>query len=39
MYDPACEELAKHFLGNDAPPEKLAELAQHLQDTIELWLQ
>lgn len=36
-YDPACEDLAKHFL--DWNEDEAKELAQHIQDEIELWLQ
>lgn len=37
-YDPACETLARHFLG--ASSERLAkELAQHIQDEVESWIE
>ncbi len=37
LHDPACYDLACHFLG--AAPEHLKdELAQHIQDSIEDWL-
>jgi hypothetical protein len=39
-YDPACEVLARHFLHDSGYPEKfITELAQHIQDQIEDWLQ
>jgi hypothetical protein len=34
-YDPACADLARHFLPDDATPEDIAELAQSIQDHIE----
>ena len=37
-HDPACRELAEHFLPDGAPEEVKRELAQHIQDQIELWL-
>ena len=38
-YDPKCGELADYFL-RQAPDEKLSVLlAQHIQDTVETWLQ
>ena len=38
MFDPACYDLAQHFLGNLAPEKTLNELAQHLQTEIEDWI-
>ena len=38
-YDPACEELARHFLSDLARPELAAKLAQHIQTEIEGWLE
>lgn len=40
-YDPACEELARHFLSDLAPSSDqfARDLAQHLQDEIETWLE
>lgn len=38
-YDPKCEELAEHFLPADQPIAKREELAQWIQDQIELWLE
>lgn len=37
-YDPACLDLAEHFLGAARAGMK-AELAQHIQDAVESWLQ
>lgn len=34
-YDPACEDLARHFLGSDASAQRIAEVAQVIQDAIE----
>jgi hypothetical protein len=42
MYDPACEELALHFLPPTWFPARdrfAAELAQQIQDAIEAWLE
>lgn len=36
-YDPKCLELAEYFLGA-ATPHLAAELAQLVQDTVEVWL-
>lgn len=40
-YDPACEELARHFLSDLAPSSDqfARDLAQHIQNTIEDWLE
>lgn len=38
-YDLACEELARHFMGERAPEKLTAELAQHIQTEIEDWLE
>jgi hypothetical protein len=38
-YDPACEELARHFLGDLGFENMTRDLAQHVQDTVELWLE
>lgn len=41
MYDPACEDLALHFLPDQWFPSRArvaAELAQAIQDAIEAWL-
>jgi hypothetical protein len=39
-YDPACAELARHFLdgehGSD-DPDTIADLAQDIQDAVESW--
>lgn len=42
MYDESCEELAILFLEDTAAKgdkKKIAELAQHIQDEIESWLE
>jgi hypothetical protein len=39
MFDPACLELAKHFLSTQASDALKHELAQHIQDAIEDWLE
>jgi len=39
-YDPKCGELAEHFLADDPMgknKEFVEELAQHIQDSIEVW--
>lgn len=36
-FDPKCLELAEHFLPSDAP--ETADLAQWIQDQVELWLE
>ena len=38
MYDPACEELARHFLSDRAPARLCADLSQTIQDAVEDWL-
>jgi hypothetical protein len=39
MFDPKCEELAKHFLDDrDATPEQIQDLADEIQDLIEDWM-
>jgi hypothetical protein len=37
-YDPKCEELARHFLPDNAPEEDVKELAQHIQEKVEDWI-
>ena len=37
-YDPACEQLAWHFLPPSVSERLAKELAQHIQDEIEDWL-
>jgi hypothetical protein len=38
-YDPACETLAVHFLGEENPSdERLAEFADAIQQAVESWL-
>jgi hypothetical protein len=37
-FDPACYDLARHFLGESAPESTVLLLAQYIQDTIEDWL-
>jgi hypothetical protein len=42
MFDPECEGLALHFLPETWFPARdrfAAELAQHIQDAIEAWLE
>lgn len=39
MYDSACEVLARHFLSDLAEPALIKELAQHIQDEIENWIE
>ena len=37
-YDPACKDLAEHFLFPGAPSEEeIKDLAQCIQDAVELW--
>jgi hypothetical protein len=38
MYDPKCEDLAEHFLGERAPAKHREDLAQAIQDCIEDWI-
>lgn len=40
MYDSACETLAEHFLQDEkgVTKEMIAQLAQHIQTSIEDWL-
>jgi hypothetical protein len=35
LYDPKCEELARHFLPNDATEREITELAEAIQRAIE----
>ncbi len=37
-YDSQCGDLARYFLGDKVRPELVQELAQHIQDEIEDWL-
>lgn len=37
-FDPKCYELAEHFLPPGATQRLLNELAQHIQTSIEDWL-
>lgn len=40
-YDPACEELARHFLPQNWTVEReraVQELAQKIQETVEAWI-
>ena len=37
-FDPKCHELAEHFLGADADPRLINEMAQDLQGFVEAWL-
>jgi hypothetical protein len=38
-YDPACDDLARHFLnGTQADEVNIAALAQVIQDAIQDWL-
>lgn len=36
-YDPACEDLALHFLEEDGLEHLKRDLAQHIQDAVEDW--
>ena len=38
VYDMACEDLARHFLGERADQKTVAALAAHIQVTIEDWI-
>ncbi len=38
-YDPRCGELAEVFLPTDSRKELVEALAQHIQDSIEAWLE
>lgn len=38
-FDPKCLELAEYFLPDQASDDLKAELAQHIQDQVEYWLQ
>jgi hypothetical protein len=37
-YDPQCGDLARYFLGDKVRTELVQELAQHIQDEVEDWL-
>ena len=37
-FDPKCDELAAHFLPEDAPISDKADLSQAIQDAAEEWL-
>lgn len=39
MFDPACHDLARHFLGDLASEKLKDDLAQAIQDYIEDWLE
>ena len=38
-HDPACEQLAEHFLSSLAPDRLKRALAQHIQDEVESWIE
>ncbi len=38
LHDPACYDLARHFLGGLASERLASELAQHIQDAVEDWI-
>ena len=38
MFDPKCWEIAYYFLPRPVHPPLVDELAQHVQDAIEDWL-
>jgi hypothetical protein len=38
-YDQKCYELAEHFLDDSASVKRVSDLAQHIQDCIEGWLE
>lgn len=37
-YDPACEELARHFLPTETSERLIKELSQVIQDAVEDWI-
>jgi hypothetical protein len=37
-YDPACEDLARHFLSDLAREELVERLAEYIQGQIEDWI-
>lgn len=37
LHDPACADLARHFLGAEAEAQTVAELASRIQSEIESW--
>lgn len=37
-YDPACEDLARYFLGVDAGAGDVADLAETIQECVEAWM-
>lgn len=39
MFDSKCQELADHFLPESASDASRDQLAQAIQDAIELWFQ
>ena len=38
-YDPACYDLARHFMGDLTTERLRTELAQHIQTSIEDWIE
>jgi hypothetical protein len=39
MFDPKCLDLARHFLSDLENTKLVNELAQHIQDEVEIWLE
>lgn len=39
MFDPKCYEVAEHFLSSRAAEKSKDDLAQHIQDAVETWLE
>jgi hypothetical protein len=39
MFDPKCLDLARHFLSDLENTKLVNELAQHIQNEVELWLE
>jgi len=39
MFDPKCLDLARHFLSDLENTQLVNELAQHIQDEVEIWLE
>ena len=37
-YDPACAELARHFLEDEASESDVSELAGEIQQAVEDWM-
>jgi hypothetical protein len=37
-YDPRCQQLARHFLGDTVSEKLVSQLAEHIQQSIEDWI-